>query len=79
VAEFYEEKTNPIEKPRFNCAGYQVKLKDLNGEKLPLWMKLTLQPSKRGGTRIGADRKPSGNKPVLLRLIGGAFVHVVFS
>jgi hypothetical protein len=63
-----KKKTRPIEKPRFNSAGYQVNLKDLNGEPLPILEKLSFQPFKHGGTRAGAGRKPSGRKPVLLRL-----------
>jgi hypothetical protein len=63
-----KRKTKQIEKPRFNSAGYQVNLKDLNGEPLPNLEKLSFRPFKHGGTRVGAGRKPSGRKPVLLRL-----------
>jgi hypothetical protein len=63
-----KKKIEPIEKPRFDKAGYQVNLKDLNGEPLPDFGKLEFSPFKHGGVRAGAGRKPSGRKPVLLRL-----------
>jgi hypothetical protein len=63
-----KKKMNPIERPRFNCAGYQANMKDLNGEPLPNLEKLAFRPFKHGGARVGAGRKPSGRKAVLLRL-----------
>jgi len=57
-----------IEKPQFDSAGYQTNLKDLNGEPLPDPAKLEFRPFKHGGPRVGAGRKPSGRKAVLLRL-----------
>ena len=62
------EKIERIEKPLFNSAGYQVNMKDLNGEPLPDLAKLDFRPLKHGGARVGAGRKPSGRKAVLLRL-----------
>ena len=52
-----KRKINPTKKPRFNRAGYQFNLKDLNGEKLPTLEKLSFQPFKHGRTRVGAGRK----------------------
>ena len=63
-----KKKIERIEEPRFNSAGYQVNIKDLNGEPLPDFAKLEFQPFKHGGARAGAGRRPSGRKPVLLRL-----------
>ena len=63
-----KRKIERIEKPRFDAEGYQVDMKDLNGEPLPDLAKLKFQPFKHGGTRRGAGRKASGNKAVLLRL-----------
>jgi hypothetical protein len=63
-----KKKINPVEKPRFNNAGYQANLKDLNGEPLPNLEKLAFRPFEHGGARVGAGRKPSGRKAVLLRL-----------
>jgi hypothetical protein len=62
------KKIKLVEKPRFNSAGYQVNMKDLNGEPLPDPEKLDFRPLKHGGARIGAGRKPSGRKAILLRL-----------
>jgi hypothetical protein len=62
------KKINALEKPRFNSAGYQGNIKDLNGETLPNISKVDFQPLKHGGARRGAGRKPSGRKGVLLRL-----------
>jgi hypothetical protein len=55
-------------KRRFNRAGYQIDIKDLNGQPLPNLAKLEFQPFQHGGLRPGAGRKPSGRKAVLLRL-----------
>jgi hypothetical protein len=63
-----KKKIERIEKPSFNNGGYQVNMKDLNGEPLPNLGKLDFQPFKHGGARIGAGRRPSGRKAVLLRL-----------
>jgi hypothetical protein len=63
-----KKKTESIERPRFDGAGYQVNMKDLNGELLPDLAKLDFRPFQHGGARIGAGRKPSGRKPILLRL-----------
>ena len=57
-----------IEKPQFDASGYQVNLKDLNGEPLPDLTKVKFRPFKHGGARVGAGRKPSGHQAVLLRL-----------
>lgn len=57
-----------IEKPQFDGAGYQANMKELNGEPLPDLAKLKFRPFMHGGARIGAGRKPSGRKAVLLRL-----------
>lgn len=67
-AKLYEEKIIPIEKPRFNSAGYQVNMKDLNGGLLPNLEKMAFRSFKHGGARVGAGRKASGRKAVLLRL-----------
>ncbi len=63
-----KKKTAPIETPLFNRAGYQVNMHDLNGEPLPHLKALDFRPFKHGGARAGAGRKPSGRKPILLRL-----------
>jgi hypothetical protein len=63
-----KKKIVPIEKPQFNSAGYQVNMKDLNGELLPNREKMAFRPFKHGGARVGAGRKPSGREAVLLRL-----------
>jgi hypothetical protein len=63
-----KRKINLTEKPQFNSAGYQANMKDLNGEPLPNLEKLAFQYFKHGGARVGAGRKPSGRKAVLLRL-----------
>ena len=63
-----KKKIESIENPRFNRAGYQVNLKDLNGEILPDLKQLDFRPFKHGGARVGAGRKPSGRQAVLLRL-----------
>lgn len=63
-----KKKIEHVEKPRFNSAGYQVSMKDLNGEPLPDPAKLEFRPFQHGGARIGAGRRPSGRKAVLLRL-----------
>ena len=58
-------------KPEFDAEGYQVNLHDLNGEALPS-AKLEFAPFRHGGARVGAGRKPSGRKPLLLRLTPAA-------
>jgi len=63
-----KKKTARIESPAFNSAGYQVNMKDLNGEPLPDPSKLDFRPFKHGGARVGAGRKPTGRQAVLLRL-----------
>ena len=63
-----KKKIGRIEKPQFNRAGYQVNMKDLNGEPLPNPGKLVFQAYHHGGARVGAGRKPTGRKAVLLRL-----------
>lgn len=63
-----KKKTAPIETPLFNRAGYQVNMHDLNGEPLPHLKELDFRRFKHGGARAGAGRKPSGRKPILLRL-----------
>ena len=66
-----KRKNAPSESPAFNRAGYQVNLKDLNGEPLPDLSKLDFRPLGHGGARMGAGRKPTGRKAVLLRLSPG--------
>ena len=63
-----KKKIKPIEKPQFNSAGYQVNIRDLNGEPLPNPEKQAFRPFMHGGARVGSGRKPSGRKAVLLRL-----------
>jgi len=63
-----KKKIERIEKPQFNRAGYQVNMKDLNGESLPNPGRLVFQAFHHGGARAGAGRKPTGRKAVLLRL-----------
>jgi hypothetical protein len=63
-----KKKIKAIEKPLFDGAGYQINMKDLNGEPLPDLSRLAFRPFKHGGARSGAGRKPSGRKAVLLRL-----------
>jgi len=57
----------PIPAPKFDAEGYQTNFSALNGGALPDLTKAGVRPL-RGGARAGAGRKPSGNKPVLLRL-----------
>lgn len=54
--------------PTFDTDGYQTNLADLNGTVLPKLSQAKAQPLNWGGARSGAGRKPSGRKPVLLRL-----------
>lgn len=56
------------EPPAFDAEGYQTNLADLNGTPLPDLTRVTAKPRGWGGMRTGAGRKPSGRKPVLLRL-----------
>jgi len=54
-------------KAAFDAEGYQTNMDSLNGEALPalegaLWRPL------HGGARVGAGRRPSGRKPITLRL-----------
>jgi hypothetical protein len=63
-----KKKMRRVEKPLFNSAGHQINLKDLNGDSLPNPGRVSFQPFNHGGARIGAGRKPSGRKAVLLRL-----------
>ena len=62
------KKIKTPERPQFNSAGYQINIEDLNGEPLPDLGKLEFRPLRHGGARVGAGRKPSGRKAVLLRL-----------
>ncbi|MDR1282514.1 MAG: hypothetical protein LBK99_17090 [Opitutaceae bacterium] len=62
-----KKKNVNIESPVFDAEGYQTNIKDINGEALPDLEALEWRPL-HGGARPGAGRKPSGNKPVLLRL-----------
>jgi hypothetical protein len=57
-----KKKSTPIEMLRFNLAGYQAKLKDLNGEVLPNLKQLAFRPLKHGGTTIGTKRKSLGHR-----------------
>lgn len=66
-----KKKIESIEKPVFDKEGYQVNIKDLNGEALPDLSKLEFRPFKHGGARVGAGRKPTGRKAILLRLNPG--------
>ncbi len=63
-----KKKTANTKGPQFDAAGYQIGLKDLNGEPLPDPAKLKFRPFKHGGARVGAGRKPSGRRAILLRL-----------
>ena len=65
---FMKKKIEIAERPEFDSAGYQVNMRDLNGEPLPNVKGLDFRPFKHGGARVGAGRKPSGRKAVLLRL-----------
>lgn len=56
-----------VEPPKFDAEGYQIGMDDVNGEALPA-KEAGFRPFAHGGARKGAGRKPSGNKPVLLRL-----------
>jgi hypothetical protein len=54
-----KKKIIPIEKPQFNSAGYQVNMKDLNGELLPnlrSWHSGLSSTAGRGPAR-GANRR----------------------
>jgi hypothetical protein len=62
------KKIKTSERPQFNSSGYQINIEDLNGEPLPDLGKLEFRPLRHGGARVGAGRKPSGRKAVLLRL-----------
>ena len=53
-----KKKIEHIEKPRLGNAGYQVNMKDLNGEPLPDLGKLDFRPFKDSGARMGTGRKP---------------------
>jgi hypothetical protein len=57
-----------IEPPVFDAEGYQVNLRDLNGEPLPDPAALVVAKRGRGGRRPGAGRKPAGRKQIVLRL-----------
>ena len=57
----------PRKKPIFDAEGYQTNIKDLNGTPLPDLSKVRVK-SFWGGARKGAERKPTGRQPVLLRL-----------
>ena len=63
-----KKKIERVDEHEFNSAGYQVNIKDLNGEPLPDLKGMDFRPFKHGGARVGAGRKPSGRKAVLLRL-----------
>lgn len=54
--------------PIFDHEGYQTNLADLGGERLPDLAKAITKPASHGGLRRGAGRKPSGRRPVQLRL-----------
>ena len=73
-AKLYEEKIIPIEKPRFNSAGYQVNMKDLNGGLLPNLEKMAFRPFKqaelglaRGAWRLDARQFSCDLAPSNLR------------
>jgi hypothetical protein len=53
-----KRKSDPMKRPQFNNAGYQVKLSDLNGETLPNLKKLAFRPLKDARTKVGAAPKP---------------------
>ncbi|HEX3728862.1 MAG TPA: hypothetical protein VHV47_03595 [Opitutaceae bacterium] len=63
-------KTHKIEPPVFDAEGYQINIKDLNGEPLPDLNDGTpfVPLYRHGGRRRGAGRKPAGRQPILLRL-----------
>lgn len=54
-------------KAAFDAEGYQIDMDSLNGEALPALKGAQWRPL-HGGTRAGAGRKPSGRKPITLRL-----------
>ena len=62
------EKTIFPEPPVFDAEGYQINIGTLNGTALPDLKSLAVRPFRHGGARPGAGRKPTGRKPVLLRL-----------
>jgi hypothetical protein len=66
-----KKKMKPMEKPRFNSAGYQISLKDLNGEPLPILETLSFQPSVMAGRgpAPGASRRDAS--PFSLGLVRG--------
>lgn len=53
--------------PKLDADGYQIDMPDLNGEALTS-ANTVFGPFEHGGAHRGAGRKPSINKPVLLRL-----------
>jgi hypothetical protein len=57
--------------PVFDAEGYQTNLGTINGTPLPKLDRIRVTPLRHGGARPGAGRKPSGRKPVLLRLAPG--------
>jgi hypothetical protein len=59
--------TQKIDPPRFDKDGYQINIKDLNGEPLPDFSKAKFVRL-HGGARQGAGRKPLGKTQILLRL-----------
>ena len=54
-------------KAAFDAEGYQDNMESLNGEALPALEGAHWRPL-HGGARAGAGRKPSGRKPITLRL-----------
>jgi hypothetical protein len=63
-----KKQSEKSEAPKFDAESYQVDIHDLNGEALPDPTRLEFRPFAHGGARKNAGRKPSGRKPVLLRL-----------
>ena len=59
--------THPDTKAAFDADGYQTNMDSLNGEELPALGGAQWRPL-HGGARAGAGRKPSGRKPITLRL-----------
>jgi hypothetical protein len=56
-----KKKNEHSEKLQFDSTGYQVNMKDLNGEPLPDLAKLSFQAFKHGGTQMDtvlAERAP---------------------
>lgn len=54
--------------PRFDLEGYQIDMRDINGEALPQSDQIVFKPLAHGGARPGAGRKKLGRQALQLRL-----------